>query len=213
MTGGLDAERRRARSRRFYDAQAVWYEATRRPFLAGRRATIRALRLRPGETVLEVGCGTGWNLPHLLGAVGPAGHVLGLEWSSGMLARARARGLPANVVLQQGDAARDDPPGDLPIDAALFSYSLSAIPEPERALERVCRRLRAGGRIGIVDFRPRRRGWLAVFDPILLAHGRRSSCDFGVDPVPWLREHGFRVDVRGQVGGFGYRLVASGAER
>lgn len=169
------------------------------------------MSLRPGETVLEVGCGTGWNLAHLLGAVGPTGRVIGLEHSARMLAEARAKGLPSNVVLRQGDATRDDAAGDLAIDAALFSYSLSAIPEPVRALDQVLRRLRAGGRIGIVDFRPRRTGLLAVLDPLVLAHGRRCSCDFAVDPVPYLEGRGFAVNLRAQLLGFGYRLIATRA--
>jgi len=201
----MDSEELRDRSRKFYDRQAVWYEATRRPFLLGRRQVIAALGLQAGETVLDVGCGTGWNIPHLRQGVGPGGRVIGLEMSGRMLERARRTGSAPNVVLRQGDASRDDVAVE-PLDAALFSYSLSAIPEPERALDNVLRRLRPGGRLGIVDFRVRGAGAL---DALLLAHGRRCSCDFAVDPVPYLLGRGLAVRVHPQLFGYGYRLVAA----
>jgi demethylmenaquinone methyltransferase/2-methoxy-6-polyprenyl-1,4-benzoquinol methylase len=54
-----------------------------------RRRTVQRLDLNQGETVLEIGCGSGRNLPMLVKAVGPEGRVIGLELSEGMLARAR----------------------------------------------------------------------------------------------------------------------------
>ena len=48
------------------------------------------LALRPGDRVLEIGCGTGRNFPYLREAVGPGGRVYGVDLSAGMLARARA---------------------------------------------------------------------------------------------------------------------------
>src|SRR5215510_2965528 len=67
------------------------------------------LELRPGHHVLEIGCGTGRNLPYLSRAVGPRGRVYGVDISSGMLARARElcrRHDWRNVDLIEGDAAQ-----------------------------------------------------------------------------------------------------------
>jgi ubiquinone/menaquinone biosynthesis C-methylase UbiE len=45
----------------------------------GRRAAIDGLRLRAGDRVLDVGCGTGLNLPYLVSAIGAAGEVVGVD--------------------------------------------------------------------------------------------------------------------------------------
>src|SRR5262249_56697749 len=54
-----------------------------------RRAAAR-LNLKPGDRVLEIGCGTGRNFPFLREAVGRKGRVYGVDFSTGMLRRARA---------------------------------------------------------------------------------------------------------------------------
>jgi SAM-dependent methyltransferase len=56
-----------------------------------RRQAVKRLRLTPGGSVLEVGCGSGANLAYLLQAVGPAGRVVGVDLSPEMIAAARAR--------------------------------------------------------------------------------------------------------------------------
>ena len=49
----------------------------------------KRLDLKPGDHVLEIGCGTGRNLPYLRDAVGPQGRVYGVDISAGMLERAQ----------------------------------------------------------------------------------------------------------------------------
>ncbi len=72
---------------RFYDVLS----GERSVYRAGRLRGIAALDLRPGARVLDVGCGTGLNLAPLLGRVGPAGRVVGVDRSDKMLAQTRAR--------------------------------------------------------------------------------------------------------------------------
>jgi ubiquinone/menaquinone biosynthesis C-methylase UbiE len=55
-----------------------------------RRRAAQRLGLNPGDRVLEIGCGTGRNLPYLREAVGPEGRIYGVDLSAGMLAKARA---------------------------------------------------------------------------------------------------------------------------
>ncbi|MCL4865691.1 MAG: methyltransferase domain-containing protein [Gemmatimonadales bacterium] len=73
-----------------------------------RREAVRALALRPGATVVDLGCGTGRNLPLLTSAVGPKGRVIGVDLTSAML-RAAERRIRAhqwtNVELVEADAA------------------------------------------------------------------------------------------------------------
>ena len=72
-----------------------------------RAKAVDRLELQPGQHVLEIGCGTGRNLPFLSRAVGPHGHVYGVDLSPGMLARARElcqRNDWRNVALIEGDA-------------------------------------------------------------------------------------------------------------
>ena len=70
-----------------------------------RRATRALLRLRPGETVLDVGCGPGFLLAEMAEEVGAHGKLSGIDASADMIARARQRcqGI-ATVTLQEADA-------------------------------------------------------------------------------------------------------------
>lgn len=142
-----------------YDRFARCYDAVsgERPvYRAGRTVGVSQLRLGPGHRVLDVGCGTGLDLPLLVRAVGPAGQVIGVDASGAMLARARARKRRAgwrNVALVTGDAADLDRllADTGPVDAALFTYALSVIQDWEGAWEAVLRRVRPGGRVVVVD--------------------------------------------------------------
>ena len=68
-----------------------WYD-----LLAGssedkyRRMGLDLLKAKPGETILEIGCGTGSSLVDLADAVGQDGTILGMDISNGMLAQAAA---------------------------------------------------------------------------------------------------------------------------
>jgi len=56
-----------------------------------RKKTIGSLHLRPGQTVLDIACGTGRNFPLILEKIGPAGRLVGVDYTAAMLARARER--------------------------------------------------------------------------------------------------------------------------
>ncbi len=146
-----------------YASSAPWYDVvSAEPFYrVGRRRAIPALHLPSGARVLDVGCGTGLNLPLLLDAVGTGGQVVGVDSSPEMLAVARRRAPDRPVgraVFVQADAQRLDPDSvaraagtDRPFDAVLFTYSLSLMADWEQAWQRAMSLVRPGGRAAVVD--------------------------------------------------------------
>jgi ubiquinone/menaquinone biosynthesis C-methylase UbiE len=138
-----------------YDRVARFYAVMEPLFLIfprARRKAVAALELKAGDVVLEIGAGTGRNLPYLIEAVGPTGAVIGVDASEGMLAEARKlverRGW-SNVQLFHQDAAQLEVDCDL--DAVLFSLSYSVLPEPRPALARAWERMRPGSRVAVMD--------------------------------------------------------------
>jgi SAM-dependent methyltransferase len=97
-----------------------------------RRRAVRAIQVQPGQTVLDIACGTGLNLAALSARVGPAGRVIGIDMSSDMLLIADERvqvGGLRNVELINAPVGGADI-GDL-ADAALFSFTHDILYSPE----------------------------------------------------------------------------------
>lgn len=124
-------------------------------YRAGRVAGIAALGLRPGETVLDVGCGSGLSIPLLAPPLGRTGQIIGLDSSAQMLAVAegRARRSPTPVTLIETDATRpeiDMIRGHTP-QAVLFCYSLSIMRPWRTAWDAVTSAISPGTTVVIVD--------------------------------------------------------------
>lgn len=133
---------------------------------------VAELQPRPGERALDLGTGRGAALWPLVDAVGPAGHVTGLDLSTGMIdATRRSMGerghqLPLDLVV--GDAAAPDPALG-PVDIVAASLVLFFLPEPAAALQAWTALLAPGGRLGISTFGPRSPAW-ARLDDVFTPH-------------------------------------------
>ena len=145
----VSMETTNAQLQRFYRWNAPIYDLTRWVILRRRRLAVAALELAAGDTVLELGCGTGLNFSLLQRQVGATGTIIGVDLSEAMLKRARRR-LSGNGQLICADASRLELA--CTVDAVLAAYSLSMIPAWRAALERACAVLRPGGRIVVLDF-------------------------------------------------------------
>ncbi|WKD36027.1 class I SAM-dependent methyltransferase [Streptomyces xanthophaeus] len=122
--------------------------------------------LRPGDRVLDAGCGTGRAMTALRAAVGPAGTVLGVDLTPQMLAAARRAGRDAEGALLLADVARL-PLGDEVLDAVFAAGLIAHLPDPGANLRELARVVRPGG--GLALFHPIGRAALAA------RHGRELT--------------------------------------
>jgi len=143
--------------RRRYDRIARYFVFFEWLFLLPRGIRSRAvarMEVRPGDRVLEVGCGTGRNLGPIVDAVGTDGTVYGVDLSDGMLAEASAlcrRSGWRNVTLLHADATDYTLP--CRVDGVIFSLSYAVIPRHREALRHAWSQLRSGGWLVIMDAR------------------------------------------------------------
>ncbi|MGB3904387.1 MAG: class I SAM-dependent methyltransferase, partial [Anaerolineae bacterium] len=125
----------------------------REPYL---RSAIQALQLPEGSKGLDAGCGIGLQIPLLLGAVRPGGHVTGLDLRPEFLAEAERlaneSGLCGQVSFQQGDVNR------LPFGDETFDWVWSAdcvgypAEEPLPLVRELARAVRPGGMVAILVY-------------------------------------------------------------
>jgi S-adenosylmethionine-diacylgycerolhomoserine-N-methlytransferase len=168
----------RERMERMYRPQRLIYDLTRKYYLLGRDRLIRELDARPGQLLIDVGCGTGRNLEAIARRY-PGTRLFGLDAAPVMLETTARRFAKAGLAapgLALAAAEELAPEAQLGVPAAdhiLFSYSLSMMDDPARALARAASSLKPGGRLHVVDFGPMdglwrpaaaaMRAWLARF--------------------------------------------------
>lgn len=175
-------------------------------FHPGRVAALKLLDIQPGERILEVGIGTGLNLP-----LYPARcRFTGIDLSEKMLEKAQAKieelGLD-QVTLKVMDAAAMDF-GDGEFDRALATYVISAVPDPLGVLREMRRVVKPDGTIVILNhFRSTSRFVGAIEDlisPLCTRLGWKSN--LALEPL--LKEVGLTPDLVTKVNLFnGWRLL------
>lgn len=161
---------------RVYDTAFDW---ALRP---GRVAAVRALDLRKGQRILEVGVGTGLSLNTY-----PDGtEVTGIDISEPMLKHARARAheaLGRSISIRRMDAQAMSF-ADSSFDHVIAPYVISVVPDPRRVMREIARVCRPGGTVAVVNH--------FVHEERVLRHLERLA-------TPLTRTIGFRLDTRAQI--------------
>lgn len=107
----------------------------------------------PGETVLDIGCGTGTDLLIAARRVGPTGRAIGIDMTEAMRDRALNSAAAAelsNVEVHRADATMLPLP-DANVDVVISNGVLNLVPEKEKAFAEIWRVLRPGGRLQLAD--------------------------------------------------------------
>lgn len=159
-----------------WDRASTRYEDLWREALApATQGVLRLARLRPGERVLDVACGSGVLTRAALAAVGPQGEAVGCDVSAGMVAVARAASPGCHFLRTDAQEVGDVlPPAHF--DVVLCGLGLMYMPDPEACVVAMLRCLRPGGRVVVSVWGERLAcGWSGVF-PIVDARVQSEVC-------------------------------------
>jgi SAM-dependent methyltransferase len=193
-----DAQARRRAIAGLFGRGAADYDQVGEFFTPMARDLVAAARVAVGERVLDLGCGRGAALFAAADAVGPGGHVTGIDLAERMVALTAedARGLP-HVSVALGDAEQPDFPAGA-FDVVLGALVVFFLTDPVAALRRYATLLAPGGRLGFTTF--------ARNDPNFEA-AMRSVAAFVPGGVP---KRGTRQGPFGSADGIAELLAAAG---
>jgi SAM-dependent methyltransferase len=131
-----------------------YLDAAARLVAGGKRLSYERMRVAPGATVLDVGCGPATDTLALAGLVGPGGFVHGIDRDAEMVAEAERRaadaGLTGRVEHRTGDAYAL-PWDDATFDAVRCERLFLHLDRPERATAEMVRVTKPGGRVVLMD--------------------------------------------------------------
>ena len=171
-----------------------------------RDATLQRLNLKPGERVVDIGCGPGFLCKSMAAAVGSVGRVVGIDISEDLISFATRHNKSDCIEYRVGNAAA------LPVDATQFDAAVSTqvieyVSDVDAALLEIARVLRPGGRAFILDTDFDSWVWYAADAERMerIMKGWETHCADSRLPrtlIPRLRAVGFKI-----VGVEGYPLV------
>ncbi len=156
---GEEAVRRqRGAVRSMFDAVSRRYDLLNRLLSLGldggwRRRCARELRLRRGDSFLDVACGTG-DLALAVGRYGGAGRLAGIDFAGRMLeiAREKASDRKGGSLSLAQAAAESLPFRSGSFDAAGAAFGIRNVPDRLGALEEMARVVRPGGKVAVLEF-------------------------------------------------------------
>jgi SAM-dependent methyltransferase len=183
-----------------FDRAAPQYDSVIPFFASFGRRLVEHARLRPGESVLDVGCGRGASLFPAAERVGPSGRVLGVDLSEAMVTllsgEIEQRDM-TNVSVRRMDAeALDVEPGSF--DVGISNFVLHLVAHPEKAAASLFRALRPGGRCAVSVPAGGSSSWDFLF-PLLRTYGPRATRPMAIpfrsdfDLVATLASAGFET--------------------
>lgn len=183
------------------------YEATDRQLAEVGDAVLGLLDAKPGERILDLGCGAGTTTLGIAGAVGPSGRVTGIDLSPDLVAEARRRAatLP-QVTIVEADAAehRFEPSAH---DALFSRHGCMFFADAPAAFANLRRSLKPGARVALSAFAPLAKNpWatvpLAAVESVLGPAQAEAPASPG--PFAWAEPAVFRTAL----GDAGFRGIA-----
>jgi demethylmenaquinone methyltransferase/2-methoxy-6-polyprenyl-1,4-benzoquinol methylase len=119
-----------------------------------RQHTVSALSLGPGDTVVDLACGTGLNFQYLQPLITGAGRIIAIDLTDAMLDVARSRARSAgwrNIEFVQADVVEYEFPAG--IAGVVSTFAISLVPNFDQVIHRGAVALRRGGRLAILDIK------------------------------------------------------------
>lgn len=182
---------------------------------AWRRHAVRTASVNPGDTVLDVACGTG-DLTEAFARRSPAAEVIGLDFTAEMLEIAgrkrdrRPGAVASKIRYEQGDAMAL-PQADASVDVVSIAFGIRNVQEPDRALAEFARVLRPGGRLVILEFDTPRfgpvrwfncwySGWLMPRTATLLSGDRSGAYRYLPRSIESFYSRGQMLEAIGRAG-------------
>ena len=154
--------------RAMFDRIAGFYDLMNSVMTAGLHHRWRAraadlAALAPGDSALDVACGTGDLAIELARRVGPDGEVIGSDFSEEMLERARAKAPGAGEIAWEWGNALELPYASGRFDAATVGFGARNFSDLDRGLAEMARVVRPGGRVVVLEITTPRRPPLSTF--------------------------------------------------
>ena len=177
---------------------------------AFRRVAVGALGLRAGDTVVELGCGTGLNFPLLQQAIGPRGKIIGVDMTEAMLTKARERISRQgwrNVELAHCDVAQYE--FKRHVDGILSTFAMEFVAEYDDLIRRSAA-LNPGKHLTVADLKLPQ-GGLARLAPLLLTLARPYGTTMDLaNRRPWESVVNYLEGATVKEFYFGCAYIASG---